>query len=245
MRKTGSGKWDRIEEEQEDLLTELIIAVRDGDLERGEGLAEKLGSTGVSEAPDWDPMGRTAGHVAAWRGMDEMMGMLIRAGWRLGSVDALGRSAAHWAAEHGKVRCLSVLLEAGEDPRAEDSAGFSPARLAAGSSLAARDSERADCVRELLRWGWDPNQRGEDGKTAGIAAIESGRPEVLEALLDGGWDFRRKDGSGRDAEALAREIRSKRCEAILKERRVAREERDILSRAARFANRDMRGRSAL
>lgn len=78
-----------------------------------------------------DVHGRTALHIAAWRGHTVLMECLLTHGIEFDARDKRGRTALHYAARHGHVECVQQLLNKGVLIDASDSRGQTPLHLAA------------------------------------------------------------------------------------------------------------------
>ena len=135
-------------------------------------------------------MGATVCHIAARRGHDDVLKMLLKAGPEL--VDVCNKNdwtALHVSSAEGHARAAQVLIEHSADVNRKTCLGETVCSLAA----------RADSLRivKLLRKnGADVNACNQNGETALHAAAMQGHCDVIAYLLSYGADVRAHTKSG-------------------------------------------------
>ena len=88
-------------------------------------------------------------HVAAFAGMSEYGGSLLRQGHNVEALDSTERTPLHWAATKGHTKFVSLLLRNGANPNPTDAYGVKPLHEAARHN-------HANIVQLLLQAGVDP-----------------------------------------------------------------------------------------
>ncbi|PVH35371.1 hypothetical protein PAHAL_7G164200 [Panicum hallii] len=165
---------------------ELVLGVNNaayhGDLFRLKGLI----SAGADPSkPDYD--GRTALHVAALRGYEDIVRFLIQRGANVNSIDKFGNSTLLLALRSGHDRITSLLVKHGAALNLEDAGGYLCRVVTDG---------RIDLLNRLLRFGVDPNCKNYDQKTPLHVAAAEGLHLVAGMLIGFGADVQAKDRWG-------------------------------------------------
>ncbi|XP_039820792.1 potassium channel KOR2-like isoform X2 [Panicum virgatum] len=165
---------------------ELVLGVNNaayhGDLFRLKGLI----SAGADPSkPDYD--GRTALHVAALRGYEDIVRFLIQSGADVNSIDKFGNSPLLLALKSGHDRITSLLVKHGAALNLEDAGGYL-CRVATDG--------RIGLLNRLLRFGVDPNCKNYDRRTPLHIAAAEGLHLVASMLIGFGADVQAKDRWG-------------------------------------------------
>ena len=134
--------------------------------------------------------------IAAGRGDDECVRLLLDAGAKVALRGVMGRTALHYAAYRASARKVQDLIHAGADVNAEDERGYTPLHLAA---LVGDEA----CTRLLLEAGANANSGTLDGFTALHFAANQGRADIAELLLRHGAERNPVNGLGISALSLA------------------------------------------
>lgn len=175
-----------------------------------------------SSPTEWTNGGWRALHVAAARGYEGLISLLIELGATVDSINDVGRTPLHVAAAGGHRQAVAVLLAQNADANATDHAGVRPL------DISVKD-KRFDIARLLVRAGADLEARDSAGRTLletavhngaeaevtfllGVmasqtdrrapqpdllhAAVERGKREIVAALLDAGADPEAADAFG-------------------------------------------------
>uniref|UniRef100_A0A3Q2XS79 Uncharacterized protein n=1 Tax=Hippocampus comes TaxID=109280 RepID=A0A3Q2XS79_HIPCM len=147
----------------------LYLLVLEGRLHMSTLLLEKGGPPLESR----DPEGRTALHVASWRGHVDAVDLLLKHGADPNAQDVEGRPPLHSAAWTGRVDVgRRLLLASTVDINLACHQG------ATALSVAAQQG-RADVVALLLEGGADPNHVDKHGRTPVKVARRHGRAEAV------------------------------------------------------------------
>nr|QCT84044.1 potassium channel SKOR [Thinopyrum elongatum] len=196
-----------IAKQEADLVLGVNNAAYDGDLFRLKGLI----SAGADPSkPDYD--GRTALHVAALRGYEDIIRFLIQRGANVNSIDKFGNSPLLQAVKSGHDRIISVLVARGAALNLEDAGGYLCRVVAEG---------KIDLLRRLLRFGIDPNCRNYDRRTPLHVAAGEGLPLVAGMLVELGADVMARDRWGSTPLDEARRCGSKPVVRILEQTTAA------------------------
>ncbi|XP_019727470.1 ankyrin repeat domain-containing protein 50 [Hippocampus comes] len=159
----------------------LYLLVLEGRLHMSTLLLEKGGPPLESR----DPEGRTALHVASWRGHVDAVDLLLKHGADPNAQDVEGRPPLHSAAWTGRVDVgRRLLLASTVDINLACHQG------ATALSVAAQQG-RADVVALLLEGGADPNHVDKHGRTPVKVARRHGRAEAVRLLESSGAEPRR------------------------------------------------------
>lgn len=118
---------------------------------------------------------RTALIIAASRGFEDMVDVLVRHRANVNAVDEFGNSALFYAASRDHVGILEILLEAKAKIDAKNRQGVTPLMAAASAGKPA-------AVQLLLENGADPKETDFTGRTAGDWAQTNRRRTVLRIL---------------------------------------------------------------
>lgn len=182
-------------------------------------------------------IGEERGLIRAVRGGDVESALReLKAGADPNEPDHRGCSPLALAAKHSTLEMVESLLAAGADPDGgEREKASNPLMWAAW-----RNEKRMVAV--LLEAGADPDAVDEGGRAALMIAADYGRENALLELLEGGADPRLKDRDGKTAEDWGMAKLSRDLMDLLKGRRVALEERELLesSKTARRKGSKMR-----
>ncbi|MEU9984172.1 ankyrin repeat domain-containing protein [Streptomyces sp. NPDC050856] len=167
---------------------------------------------------------------AVYRGDEDAVVRLLRAGAPAGAEDASGSSALHEAAVNGHAGVVRLLLAWGADP------GHGAELPLCGAASAGR----TDAVRALLAAGADPDQEEEFGFTALAWAVGQGHTGTVRALLEYGADPGRPGADGGlPLVAAARRGSPSVVRALLAHRAPGRKE--ALREARRWMDADVAG----
>ncbi|CAL5016760.1 unnamed protein product [Urochloa decumbens] len=189
---------------------ELVLGVNNaayhGDLFRLKGLI----SAGADPSkPDYD--GRTALHVAALRGYEDIVRFLIQRGANVNSIDKFGNSPLLLALRSGHDRVTSLLAKHGAALNLEDAGGYLCRVVTDG---------KIDLLRRLLSYGVDPNCKNYDQRTPLHIAAALGLHLVAGMLIDFGADVQAKDRWGNTPLDEGRRCSSKPLVRILEQART-------------------------
>ncbi|CAO2035201.1 unnamed protein product [Urochloa humidicola] len=189
---------------------ELVLGVNNaayhGDLFRLKGLI----SAGADPSkPDYD--GRTALHVAALRGYEDIVRFLIQRGANVNSIDKFGNSPLLLALKSGHDRITSLLVKHGAALNLEDAGGYLCRVVTDG---------KIDLLRRLLSFGVDPNCKNYDQRTPLHIAAALGLHLVAGMLIDFGADVQAKDRWGNTPLDEGRRCSSKPLVRILEQART-------------------------
>ncbi|RYP00788.1 hypothetical protein DL764_006422 [Monosporascus ibericus] len=149
-------------------------------------------------------LGRTALHMAAWRGHKNIVKLLLKTnmvdlnlrddflldeGADIESNDKIGCSPLSIASRTSHSDTVRLLLDRGADIESKDNAGCSPLLIAAWNN-------RCDMVRLLLDNGADIESKNMDNCSPLLIALRTGHSDVVRLLLDRGADIESKDKIG-------------------------------------------------
>ena len=134
----------------------------------------------------------TALHIAAERGQQELVKVLIEKGLEIDAKDQFERTALHRTAKAGHREVVKDLLGKGADPNVQDQNGQTALHIAAASG-------HREVVKDLLEKGADPNAKNRWGSTALHIAARAGQREMVKLLLGKGADPNAKDEDGKTA----------------------------------------------
>uniref|UniRef100_A0A0D9W5H6 Potassium channel n=1 Tax=Leersia perrieri TaxID=77586 RepID=A0A0D9W5H6_9ORYZ len=190
--------------------SELVLAVNNaayhGDIFRLKGLI----SAGADPSkPDYD--GRTALHVAARRGYEDIVRFLIQRGANVNSIDRFGNSPLLQAVKSGHDKITMLLVEHGATLNLEDAGGY--------LCRVVRDG-RIDLLKKLLKFGISPNCRNYDQRTPLHIAAAEGLHLVASMLIESGADTQAKDRWGNTPLDEGRRCSSKPLVRILEQART-------------------------
>lgn len=160
----------------------FIDAIARGDV-AGARIALRLGAdVEASQYFGWDGAyrGRSALAIAAERGDNEMLRLLLDFGANVERFDGYDRPPIYYAALSHNVSTVQVLIDAGANPSALESNG-----TALHAAAAANDIEMIDF---LLKHNVSIDIVDEYGNTPLHAAVRAGKPEAVQRLLRLGAD---------------------------------------------------------
>jgi len=125
--------------------------------------------------------GSTAAFLAAWKGHEEALDVLLKAGSDIDHVRPDGCTLAFLAAQEGHLGVLNQLIAAGASVNTPDSAGVTPVYMA---------SQRQDAhtLRRLISAGADIHATNCDGFAPMHVAAEVGNVEAICVLINAGAD---------------------------------------------------------
>ncbi|KAM5231330.1 ankyrin repeat domain-containing protein 24 isoform 5-T5 [Hipposideros larvatus] len=199
----------------------LLQAVENNDATRVASLIIRKGLVPTK----LDSEGKSAFHLAAMRGADSCLEVMLAHGANVMSTDGAGYSALHLAAKYGQPQCLKQLLQASCVVDTVDSSGWTALHHAAAGGcvscsemlcsfkahlnprdrlgttplLIAAQMCHTDLCRLLLQQGAAVNDQDLQGRTALMLACEGASPETVEVLLQGGAQTGITDALGQDA----------------------------------------------
>ncbi|ELR23194.1 uncharacterized protein ACA1_067780 [Acanthamoeba castellanii str. Neff] len=128
-------------------------------------------------------------HLAAAKGHDSVVDVLLRMGAAVDPLDKDRVTPLHDAAMRGNVQCLRLLLAAQADPNHRDVDGCTPLHKAANYGL-------ANCVELLLAHGAKVDSTDNEGTTPLHRAACERRSAVVEMLLEQGASLIARDVYG-------------------------------------------------
>ena len=173
----------------------------------------------------YDEIGRTALHIAAEMGNEDMVGYLIRMSARINPDDDFGKLPLHYAVQSGSETTVRALVEKGGDAQAKDGDGRSSLDLCTpgtlmwwilthGARLDAKNDDgwaalsyftregNVNAVRWLLDRGANTETIGPGNTTALQWAAEKGHDGMVQLLLERKANVHHRDG--RDTTPLIR-----------------------------------------
>ncbi|KAJ4761793.1 potassium channel protein [Rhynchospora pubera] len=188
---------------------ELILAVNNaayhGDLHHLKGL---INAGADPNKTDYD--GRTALHVAACKGYEEIVKFLIQRGASVNCVDYFGNTPLLEAVKFGHERIAKFLVEKGAILTLEE-AGNYLCKVVTQSKI--------EMLRRLLEFGVDPNSKNYDLRTPLHVAAAEGLHLVATILIECGADVQSKDRWGNTPMDEAKRCGSKPLLQILEKAR--------------------------
>jgi ankyrin repeat protein len=165
----------------------------------------------ASHANERSEGGKTALHRAARDGNEDVVRILIAAGWSVGATDNFGITPLHEAKNE---RVLKLMLE-GRGIRYIDAADND------GSTALHQAAILGDVkmIAVLIDAGARIDAVTNDGETAMHFAVVTGSLKTVETLVKRGADWRICNKAGETAEYLARACHHEDVEEFLQERR--------------------------
>lgn len=171
----------------------LLDAAKEGDYETVRQLTTNPINLEVK-----DDLGMTPLMLAAWKGHQSVVELLLRRGSDVKARSNVGNNVIHWAAATSN-SIVELLLAHGADINAqEDISGMTPL-----SSIAVRGDSWAGVVNFLTKCGADAEIENKYGMTPARWAAAQNHFKVLCALLDNGAKIRNQVGDGSPALHLA------------------------------------------
>jgi ankyrin repeat protein len=128
-------------------------------------------------------------HHASRHGLERAVGRLIDSGaYRVNELTRMGATPVILAAAGGHVLTTRSLLAQGANPHLRNWYG--------DALHCAIESNKAATVRELVRWGMDPNAVGNDGRTYLGCALDGDSAGAFAALVELGADIGSQSARG-------------------------------------------------
>ncbi|PAA70813.1 hypothetical protein BOX15_Mlig012742g1 [Macrostomum lignano] len=127
----------------------------------------------------FDNNGRTGLHLAAWRGHQNVVKLLIEFKANPNVRDSLGNTPALRAAWQGQTETLRYLLQHGANPDLQNQIGRSPLHVAA-------ENGHLDCSKLLVRFGAHVDLGDRQGYSPVHSAAEKGLSTTLDVLIRSG-----------------------------------------------------------
>ncbi|CAH2296520.1 ankycorbin isoform X1 [Pelobates cultripes] len=185
FRKSDTNEWNKNDDR-------LLQAVDHGEVDKVTAL---LGKKGVT-ATKLDTEGKTAFHVAAMKGFEDCLKVMLNHGVDVSSLDVKGHTALHVAVLNNHIDCVKKLLQFKCPVDCIDVAGKTSLHYAAANgSLPA--------VQLLSEHKSPLNVKDMEGNTPLLISILHGHTDVLKCLLDHKADINLKDKNGRTPLMLA------------------------------------------
>jgi len=148
----------------DDNLTPLFLAVKQGDLAKVQALIKKypvlIGSKArkIEEEMLYQVQEGTLLHWTAWYGRRDAAEFLLARGADVNARDELDKTPLHWAAIKGHLDLVELLLAKGATVNAATSIGIMPLHEAA-------ENGHKDVVEKLLAHGANVNAEDQEGRT--------------------------------------------------------------------------------
>lgn len=174
--KPGQGFGNFKPSSTRDAQRELIEAAANGDLTR---IAMVLDNKTIDVNAGSEHDNQPALHVAARRGHNEAVSMLIEHGADVNAQGDFKNTALHLACFNGQHDVVDMLLRAGADTELQNNAGWTPIFWPCTKS-------NTDILVKLLLAGADLNATSPEGWTPLHKACEYGLVHIVEALLKAG-----------------------------------------------------------
>ncbi|VXC10750.1 conserved membrane hypothetical protein [Luteimonas sp. 9C] len=174
--------------------TPALLAAAGGDEDDAAGVQLLLKHKARVDARD--AQRRSALHVAAFQGHDDILSALLGAGADVRGRDSDGRTPLLEAARGGRLSALEALLAAGADVAAVDVAGRNAVMLACSAELPS-----AALLQRLLELGVPADVADADGRKPVDRAAETGR-WTLVRLLDPEYPLPVNLGIGDDEDGV-------------------------------------------
>ncbi|MBI5190610.1 MAG: ankyrin repeat domain-containing protein [Nitrospirae bacterium] len=150
---------------------EIFKAIKDGD-----GSAARLLLAADPEAANRpDAGGATPLHMAAFKGKDEVAGLLLDGGADVNAKDCEGSTPLHVAALGCRKSAAALFIDRGADITARDNDGWTPLFTAAFGGC-------KDVVELLLERGADPRLHDYGSKSAAFWATKAGHKGIADLL---------------------------------------------------------------
>jgi hypothetical protein len=186
----------------------LFTAAADGDAEALRSVLLRAPAAFVNTRRPDD--GSTVVHVAAGKGFEECLKILVAAGADLDGQDDQGNTPCFVAAREGHIDCLKRLIAAEADISLENAQGMTPL-------FRACESGHDECVGVLIDAGADKNAFDKQGRTPTLVAAQLDHPGcILQMLLrPEPTDLRSPNKNGRSPLMVARLMRNHASAAVL------------------------------
>nr|KYP72442.1 Potassium channel AKT1 [Cajanus cajan] len=165
-----------------DLPISLLFAVsRDDDL-----LLRKLLKKG-SDPNEVDKNGKTALHLAAFKGNNHCVSLLLEHGAKVNIQDSDGNVPLWEAIKGGHESIMKLLIDNGADISCADVGHF---------ACTAVEQNNLELLKGIVQCGGDVTQSTGNGTTALHAAVCEGNVEIVKFLLEQGADIDKQDNTG-------------------------------------------------
>ncbi|ERM93810.1 hypothetical protein AMTR_s00138p00019640 [Amborella trichopoda] len=171
-----------INKQEAELALRVNSAAYYGDLYHLKGL---IRAGADPKKTDYD--GRSALHLAASKGFEDITTFLIRETVDVNLTDKFGNTPLLEAIRYGHDRVASLLVKEGASLDIDDAGGFLCKAVASGNT---------DFLKRLLVYGMDPNSRDYDYRTALHKAAAEGLYSLAKNLLEAGASVFSKDRWG-------------------------------------------------
>ena len=125
--------------------------------------------------------GTTALLIAAEKGLEESLGLLLKSGAEVNVNKKHQGSALSCAAKNGHRRCVEMLLKAGVGVNERGPTGTT-------ALIHAAEEDKIQCVQALIRAGACVNDNDTEARTPLTIAAFNGHDQSLELLLEAGAD---------------------------------------------------------
>ena len=170
------------------MMTNLLCwAASDGDKKMAELLLER--GADVNLKRNTDKNGNSPLHIAAQRGFDEIVELLVNFDGDVNRINDNGFSPLHLAAIKGHTKVIQILLQRGAFVNLRDQSG----KLSFSDSLGYQE------IAPLSTHSWKIRQYRSKGATALYFAIQNNHREAVQLLLESGADVNaptnNKDGN--------------------------------------------------
>lgn len=149
------------------------------------------GNTEIRDNRGWTPL-----MMAAFKGREEIAGLLLQHQADVDALDLGGNSALHWACFGGHIACVRLLIQHHAKIDTRNNFGWTPLMQATARN-------HADVVALLTDSGANLDAAASDGYTPLHKAAASGYPEIVKLLLAQGADRNLKTNDGDTAKKLA------------------------------------------
>lgn len=154
----------------------LIEAAKADDLKTGETLLNRKHNVDVREQN-----GRTPLFIAASRGAEDFVDLLLRHDAKMNAVDKFGNTPLYYAAAGDHVGVVEILLESGVNVNIQNRRGLTPLMIATSEGHLAT-------VQALIDGKADPSLTDFTGRTAWEWAQRGNRRHVIRYLRSVGID---------------------------------------------------------
>ncbi|KAK2145729.1 hypothetical protein LSH36_660g00010 [Paralvinella palmiformis] len=159
----------------EDGKTPLIVCM-DSKAGGSPAIIRDLLQAGASPNKVTSTSHQTALHLAARKGYQVAVKILLAHRARPDKEDSLGNTPLTYAAREGHFTALKMILEAGASPDPNNKQLETPLMMTARSG-------HLDCAEELLECGADPDGRDAKGQTPLMLALRGGHMDMVELLM--------------------------------------------------------------
>ncbi|KAL3867092.1 hypothetical protein ACJMK2_044323 [Sinanodonta woodiana] len=137
-------------------------------------------------------------HLAARKGLKDIVEKLVKKGMSVNSVNENGNSALHYAAREGHLEVVELLINNGANANISNKEGYTALHTAV-------KFQPMNVIERLTTLGMKVNQTNGKGETPLHIAVMHNRQEAMEALLMNGANPSLKDESGKKPESYAKD----------------------------------------